>query len=122
MILRLFVYNSNLDVTNEITIVTASDNVVLDDCIAYKCGNIVNLLIHFHPSSKITFNDSPITFRFALNKYKPVVGINAAAYTGTYAAIGFIDSNGNISVRMTESQGYIDKNYDISMRFSYIAV
>lgn len=111
----------NIDITKEITIIATSDNVVLDSYKAYKCGNIVNLCVSFHSASKIIFSSDTNTFRFSIDKYKPVIGMNSALYTGTNAGICAIDVDGTISIRMAETQGYIDQSFSMDARFSYIA-
>ena len=109
------------DITDKITIIATSDNVVLDSYKVYKCGNIIDMIISYHPASQITFSgDTATTFKFSMDKYIPIVGANSAAYTWNYAGIGAIDSNGIITIRIVEQSGYITENAAMDIRFFYI--
>lgn len=99
-------------------VVSRTSGAGLDGSSYVKYGNVVQLTISCKTSSAINAGSNAFQGTINNSALKPKSGINGCSYSASVALIGFIDTDGSITVRVLVSNMATNRPFTIS--FTYI--
>ena len=100
------------------SVVSRSSGAALEGSTYVKYGNVVQLTISCTTSAAVNTGSNAFQGTISNNAFKPKSGINGCSYSASVALIGYIDTDGSITVRVLASNMAKDRPFNIS--FTYI--